>query len=169
MSYDFHKAVNAIALAYASQASGLESLAEDLLRALGTAEANGLDINSVWASIAVTNNWADREAGIDGDKMPKTLQNYRSLSRKALSLGVSHVTSGFAAWRKAISAADKLAKISEEEKAPKIEAIDLNNIELPSWIERASGLRAGMTEENIKAFDKALHHAIENFMQKKIK
>lgn len=169
MSYEFHKSVNTIALAYASQASGLESLAEDLLRALGTAEANGLDINSLWASIAVTNNWSDRDAGIEGEKMPKTLQNYRSLSRKALNLGVSHVTTGFAAWRKAISAADKLAKISEEEKAPKIEAIDLNNIELPTWIERASGLRASMTEANMKAFDSYLHHHIENFMQKKLK
>lgn len=169
MSYDFHKAANAVALLYVSQSNGMETLADEMLKALGNAEANGIDLNSVWASIAETNQWSDRDAGVEGNPMPKTLANYRSLSRKALSLGVSHVGKGFAAWRKEIGAADKIAKASEAEKAPKIEAINLNDIELPSWIERATQARTTMTEANMKAFDTYLHHHIEAFMQKKNK
>ena len=169
MSYDFHKAANDIAKLYVSQSNGMETLADEMLNSLGTAQANGIDVNAIWASIAVTNEWADREAGIEGNPMPKTLANYRSLSRKALSLGVSHIGKAFAAWRKEISAANKIAQASEAEKAPKIEAINLNEIELPSWIERATQARTGMTEANMKAFDTYLHHQIEAFMQKKIK
>lgn len=169
MSYDFHKAANAIAKLYVAQSNGLETLADDMLKALGNAEAHGIDINSVWASIASTNEWSDREAGIDGNPMPKTLANYRSLSRKALSLGVSHVGKAFAAWRKEISAANKIAQANEAEKAPKIEAINLDEVELPSWVERATQARLKMTDENLKAFDKAIHHAIESFMNKKAK
>lgn len=169
MSYDFHKAANAVALLYVSQSNGLETLADEMLKALGNAEQHGIDLNSVWATIASTNEWSDREAGIDGNPMPKTLANYRSLSRKALSLGVSHVGKQFAEWRKEISAANKLANAAAEENAPKIEAINLNDIELPSWIERATQARTTMTETNMKAFDTYLHHHIESFMQKKIK
>lgn len=169
---EFIKAANAIAKLYVAQSNGMETLADDMLQALGNAEANGIDINSVWASIAETNNWSDRDAGLDGNPMPKTLANYRSLSRKALNLGVSHgngFPKQFAAWRKEISAADKLAKSSEAEKAPKIEAINLDEIELPSWVERATQARITMSDDNLKAFDKAMHHAIESFMQKKNK
>lgn len=163
------KNVNSIALLYVSQANGMETLADEMLAALGNAETTGIDLNTVWASIAETNNWSDRDAGLEGNQMPKTLANYRSLSRKAQSLGISHVGKRFAEWRKEISAANRLAQASEAEKAPKIEAINLNEIELPSWIERASSIRSGMSAENIAAFDKYIHHHIETFMQKKAK
>lgn len=166
---EFIKAANNVAKLYVAQSNGLETLADDMLKALGNAEANGVDINSVWASIAETNQWSDRDAGLDGNPMPKTLANYRSLSRKALSLGVSHVGKAFAAWRKEINAANKIAQASEAEKAPKIEAINLEEIELPSWVERATQARIAMSDDNLKAFDKAMHHAIESFMQKKAK
>ena len=120
---EFIKAANNVAKLYVSQSNGMETLADEFLTALGNAEQAGLDINSVWASIAETNGWSDREAGVEGNPMPKTLANYRSLSRKALSLGVSHVGKSFAAWRKEINAANKIAQASEAEKAPKIEAI----------------------------------------------
>lgn len=163
------KSANAIALAYVSQANGMETLSDEMLAALGHAETNGIDLNTVWASIAETNGWADRDAGLEGNPMPKTLANYRSLSRKAMVLGISHVGKRFAEWRKEISAANKLAQASEAEKTTKIEAINLNDIELPSWIERASSIRSGMSAENIAAFDKYIHHHIETFLQKKAK
>lgn len=166
---EFIKAANDIALEIVSNANTGMTLSDRLLEALGNAEKAGIDLNTVWSSIAVTNNWADGKADIDGNPMPKTLANYRSLSRKALNLGVSHIGVKYPDWKKAISAADRLSKVSEEEKAPKIESFDLNAIELPTWAERATAIRQGMTEENIKAFDKAIHHAIESFMQKKVK
>lgn len=169
MKIELIKAANDIAKLYLAQSNGLETLADEMLVALGNAEQAGLDINSVWASIAETNGWSDREAGIEGNPMPKTLANYRSLSRKALSLGISHVGKKFAGWRKEINAANKLAQASEAESKPRIEAINLDEVELPSWIERATQARLTMTEENMKAFDKAIHHAIESFMQKKAK
>lgn len=163
------KNFNAVALFYVSQADGMETLADEMLSALGKVEQIGVDVNTAWASIAETNGWADRDAGLDGNPMPKTLANYRSLSRKALKLNVSHVGKRFADWRKEINAAAKLANASETESAPKIEAINLNEIELPSWVERANGIRSGMTAENIAAFDKYIHHHIEAFLQKKAK
>jgi hypothetical protein len=166
---EFIKAANDIALTIVTNANTGAALADRMLEALGNAEKAGLDLNSVWASIASTNEWSDRDAGLEGNPMPKTLANYRSLSRKAMTLGITHQGVKYPEWRKAIAAANKLVIASEEEKAPKIEAIDLNEIALPSWIERANSLRVGMTEENIKAFDKAINHAIESFMQKKVK
>lgn len=166
---EFIKAANNVAKLYVSQANGMETLADELLTALGNAEQAGLDINSVWASIAETNGWSDREAGVEGNPMPKTLANYRSLSRKGLSLGVTHAGKKFAAWRKEINAANKIANAAAEENAPKIEAINLDEIELPSWVERATQARVSMSDDNLKAFDKAMHHAIESFMQKKNK
>lgn len=163
------KNVNSIALLYVSQANGLSQLSDQLIISLAQAEFDGIDINTVWASIAETNGWADRDAGLEGNPMPKTLANYRSLSRKALNLKVGHQFANHADWKKAINAAAKLANASETESAPKIEAINLNEIELPSWIERANGLRSGMTAENIAAFDKYIHHHIEAFLQKKAK
>jgi hypothetical protein len=166
---EFIEAVNDIALTIVTNANTGAALADRMLEALGNAEKAGLDLNSVWASIASTNKWSDREAGLEGNPMPKTLANYRSLSRKAIALGITHQGVKYPEWRKAIAAANKLASASEEEKAPKIEAIDLNEIALPSWAERAQAIRQGMTTENVAAFDKAIHHAIESFMQKKIK
>lgn len=161
------KNVNSIALLFVSQANGMAQLSDQLIISLAQAELAGIDINTVWASIAETNDWADREAGLDGTPMPKTLANYRSMSRKAIALDVGHQFSNHADWKKAISAASKLANSASEESTPKIEAINLNDIELPSWIERASGIRSGMTAENIAAFDKYIHHHIEAFLQKK--
>lgn len=166
---ELYKNVNQIALALVTQANGTETLSNNLLIALAQAEFDGLDIQSLWASIAVTNEWSDQDAGIRGNPMPKTLANYRSLSRKAIRLGVGHQHSNLPAWKKAINAADRLSKASEEEKAPRIEAINLNELELPTWIERANALRQGMTTENIQAFDQYLHHHIEAFMNKKVK
>lgn len=169
MKTELLKNANAIALALVSHAVGTETLADSFLSALGDIEAAGMDVNRAWATIAEENNWADREARIDGDKMPKTLQNYRSLSRKALALGITHAGKKFAAWRKEISAANKIAQASAEESATKIESYHLSEIELPGWMERANNLRAGMTTENLQAFDKYIHHHIEAFMNKKVK
>ena len=167
MKIELIRAANDIAKLLIAQANGQAALSDELLAALGNAEQAGLDLNTVWASIAETNGWKDRDAGIDGNPMPKTLANYRSLSRKALEHGVTHIGVKYPEWRKAISAAAK-ANASEDE-APKIESINLNNAELPDWIERASNLRAGMDMENLKAFDSYLHHHIEAFMNKKVK
>lgn len=169
MKIELLKNANAIAKAIVVHANGAETLADQFLSALGEIETAGMDVNTAWASIAETNGWADREAGIDGDKMPKTLQNYRSLSRKALSLGIAHAGKKFAAWRKEIAAANKLTKAGEEESAPKITSFNLDAVELPDWIERATNARSGMTAENLAAFDKYIHHHIEAFMQKKVK
>lgn len=163
------KKVNSIAMLYVSQSNGMTQLSDELIVSLAQAEFDGVDINTVWASIAETNGWSDRDAGVEGDPMPKTLANYRSLSRKALNLNVGHQFSSHAAWKKAINAANKLANSSEDENAPKIEAINLNDLELPSWVERAAQARAKMTTENMKSFDQYIHHHIESFMQKKIK
>jgi hypothetical protein len=163
------RAANDVALTLVTNANTGAALSDKLLEALGNAEKAGLDLNSVWASIAETNQWSDREAKLDGNQMPKTLANYRSLSRKAIALGITHIGVKYPEWRKAIAAANKLASASENEKAPKIEAIDLNEIALPSWAERAQAIRQGMTTENLAAFDKAIHNAIENFMNKKAK
>ena len=160
---------NDIALTLVTNANTGSALSDTLLSVLGKAEQTGLDINSLWASIAETNGWSDREAGIEGNPMPKTLANYRSLSRKAIALGVTHIGVKYPEWRKAINAANKLANASEAESKPRIEAINLNEMELPSWIERANTIRSGMTAENIAAFDKYIHHHIEAFMQKKVK
>lgn len=166
MKTDSMKIVNDVVLLFVAQDKGLNQLSEKLLLALAHAEFDGADINVVWASIARTNNWADREAGLQGDKMPKTLQNYRSLSRKAIGLGVGHQFVSHADWKKAIRAAEKA---EPDESAPKIESFDLNEVDLPDWIERATGIRSGMTAENLAAFDKYIHHHIEAFMQKKVK
>lgn len=163
------KKVNGIALDIVHTSNSTQALADSLILGLAQAEFDGLDINSVWASIAETNGWSDREAGIEGNPMPKTLANYRSLSRKAIALSVKHQFAKFAEWRKAINAANKLANASEAESKPRIEAINLNELELPGWIERANAIRTGMDTENVKAFDAHLHRAIEAFMQKKAK
>jgi hypothetical protein len=163
------KNANDVAKLLIAQANGMEQLSDKMLEALGNAEASGLDLNTVWASIADTNGWSDRDAKLDGNPMPKTLANYRSLSRKAMSLGVTHQGIKFPEWRKAINAAAKLANSQADETEPKIERINLNEMELPSWIERANTIRTGMTEENMRAFDKYIHHHIEAFMQKKSK
>jgi hypothetical protein len=169
MSINYIKAANEIAKLYVAQGNGLIQLSDKLLHALREAESNGTDVNMVWASIARTNNWSDRDAGLDGNPMPKTLANYRSMSRKAIQLSVGHNYSDHATWKKAIAQANKLSKSQEAEETPRIPSVDLNEIELPGWIERATGLRNSMTGENIAAFDKAIHHAIESFMQKKVK
>lgn len=163
------KAANDVALTLISNANTGAALSDRLLEILGEAEKTGLDLNTVWASIAETNGWADKEARIDGNPMPKTLANYRSLSRKAMTLGVTHQGVKYPEWRKAINAANKLANAVEEEKAPRVERINLNELELPGWIERANAIRTGMDTENVKAFDAHLHRAIEAFMQKKAK
>jgi len=169
MTYAYHKAANDIAIQLVTNANTGLALSDQFLQVLGQAEQDKVDLNIIWASIARTNDWSDREAGLEGNPMPKTLANYRALSRKAMSLGVSHQGVKFPEWRKAISAANRLAKASEDEKAPRIEAIDLNEIELPTWIERAQAIRQGMTDENIKAFDSYIHHHIEAFKSKKAK
>lgn len=169
MSINYIKAANEIAKLFVAQSNGMTQLSDKLLHALREAESNGTDVNMVWASIARTNNWSDRDAGLDGNPMPKTLANYRSMSRKAIQLAVGHNYSDHAAWKKAIAHANKLAKSQEAEETPRIQAFDLNAVELPSWIERASGIRASMTAENIADFDKYIHHQIEAFMQKKNK
>lgn len=165
---EYIKAANEIAKLIVSQANGAETLADQMLAALGTAEQSGMDLNTVWASIAETNGWSDRDAKLDGNPMPKTLANYRSLSRKAMALGVDHI-GRFADWRKLIAKEDKLRKAAQEEQTPRIESLNLNEIELPSWVERANQARQVMTVENIAAFDKYIHHHIEAFMNKKVK
>lgn len=189
MKIELLKNANAIAKAIVVHANGAVTLADQFLAALGEIEASGMDVNTVWASIAETNGWADRDAGLQGDKMPKTLANYRSLSRKALKLGVSHAGAfdmnwkpsanetekdrprlpvKFAAWRKKISAAKKEAEqVSPDE--PRIQSFNLDAVELPDWIERATGIRSGLDAVNLAAFDKYIHHHIEAFMQKKVK
>ena len=163
MSINYIKAANEIAKLYVAQGNGLIQLSDKLLHALREAESNGTDVNLVWASIARTNNWSDRDAGLEGNPMPKTLANYRSLSRKAIDLSVGHQFSDHASWKKAIAQAVKLSKI-EPESAP-IEAIDLNEMELPSYVEHIIKKRAGMTEKNIKSFDSVIIKAIEKFME----
>lgn len=168
MKIEFIKAANEIAKLIVAQANGADTLADQMLMALGNAEQTGMDLNTVWASIAETNGWSDREAGIDGNPMPKTLANYRSLSRKAMKLGVDHI-GRFADWRKLLAHEEKLHKAKNAEETPKIERVDLNEVDLPSWIERANQARQVMTAENIAAFDKYIHHHIEAFMNKKAK
>ncbi len=163
MSINYIKAANEIAKLYVAQGNGLIQLSDKLLHALREAESNGTDVSLIWASIARTNNWSDRDAGLDGNPMPKTLANYRSLSRKAIGLSVGHQFSDHAGWKKAIAQAVKLSKV-EPESAP-IEAIDLNEIELPSYVEHIIKKRAGMTEKNIKSFDSVIIRAIEKFME----
>jgi hypothetical protein len=124
----------------------------------------------VWLAIALANKWKDQKNKVEGSgDMPKTPANYRSMSRKAVTLGVGHQFEKHADWKKAINAAAKLANSQADETEPKIERINLNEMELPGWIERANTIRTGMTEENMRAFDKYIHHHIEAFMQKKAK
>jgi hypothetical protein len=163
MSINYIKAANEIAKLYVAQSNGMTQLSDKLLHALREAESNSTDVNLIWASIARTNDWSDRDAGLDGNPMPKTLANYRSLSRKAIGLSVGHQFSDHASWKKAIAQAVKLSKV-EPESAP-IEAIDLNEIELPSYVEHIIKKRAGMTEKNIKSFDSVIIRAIEKFME----
>lgn len=144
------------------------NLAERILKDMANAEKAGMDTETLWFSYAETKGYADKKAGIDGNPMPKTIANYRSISRKAVTLGVGHQFNSLADWKKAINVASKLAN-SQDEETPQIERINLNEMELPGWIERAQGLRAGMDTENVKAFDAHLHKAIEAFMQKKSK
>lgn len=160
---NYIKAANDVAKLFVAQANGMLQLSDKLLQALREAESNGTDVNLVWASIARTNGWSDRDAGLEGNPMPKTLANYRSLSRKAITLSVGHQFSDHASWKKAIAQAVKLSKV-EPESAP-IEAIDLNEIELPSYVEHIIKKRAGMTEKNIKTFDSVIIRAIEKFME----
>lgn len=167
MKIDHIRRANDVAKLLIAQANGQTVLSDELLLVLAQAEFDGNDINTVWASIAATNGWKDRDAGLDGEPMPKTLANYRSLSRSALELGVNHQFAKYADWKKAISAAKK-ANATEDE-TPKIEHINLNNAELPDWIERANNIRVGLDIENLKAFDSYLHHHIEAFMNKKVK
>ena len=163
MSINYIKAANEIAKLYVAQGNGMVQLSDKLLHALREAESNGTDVNLIWASIARTNGWSDRDAGLEGNPMPKTLANYRSLSRKAIDMSVGHQFSDHASWKKAIAQAVKLSKI-EPESAP-IEAIDLNEMELPSYVEHIIKKRAGMTEKNIKSFDSVIIKAIEKFME----
>lgn len=163
--YNYAHKANEIALQIVANSANGEALSDALLSVLREAETEKENINSIWASIAVSNNWKDVKAGIkEGGDMPKTLANYRGKSRKALTLGVGHQFNNLVEWNEAINAAKKLQAPEEKEK---IEAINLNEIELPSWIERANGIRSGMTAENIAAFDKYIHHHIEAFLQKK--
>lgn len=162
---DYAQKANEIALQIISNAANGEALSDALLAVLREAEAEKKNINSIWASIAVSNNWKDVKAGIkEGGDMPKTLANYRSKSRKAMALDVGHQFETLAEWNDAINSAKRLQLPEEKEK---IEAINLNDLELPSWIERANSIRTGMTEENMRAFDKYIHHHIEAFLQKK--
>lgn len=163
------KAANDVALTIVTNANTGAAIADRMLEVLGNAERTGLSIDTVWASIADTNGWSDRDAKVEGNPMPKTLANYRSLSRKAVILGVTHIGVKFPEWRKAINAANKLANAAEAESESKIEVINLNELSLPSWAERAASARNGMTSENLAAFDKYMHHQIEAFMQKKAK
>lgn len=162
-SINYIRAANEIAKLYVAQGNGLVQLSDKLLQALKEAESNGTDVNLVWASIARTNNWKDRDAGLEGNPMPKTLANYRSLSRKAIEHGVGHQFNDHASWKKAIAQAVKLSKV-EPESAP-IPSVDLNEIELPSYVERIIQKRASMTEKNIKSFDSVIIRAIEKFME----
>lgn len=165
--YNYAQKANEIALQIISNAANGEALSDALLSILRDAETEKENINSIWASIAVSNNWKDTKAGIkEGGEMPKTLANYRSKSRKAMALDVGHQFETHVKWNEAINSAKRLQLPEEKEK---IEAINLNDLELPSWIERASSIRSGMTAENIAAFDKYIHHHIEAFMQKKVK
>lgn len=164
---NYAQKANEIALQIVSNGNEKEALADALLSVLKEAEAEGKNVNSIWATIARTNGWKDTKAGLkEGSDMPKTLANYRSKSRKAIALSVGHQFEKHSSWNDAINAAKKEQEPKEEEK---IEAINLNDLELPSWIERAAQARTKMTAENMKAFDQYIHHHIENFMQKKIK
>jgi len=165
MSINYIKAANEIAKLYVAQGNGLIQLSDKLLHALREAESNGTDVNMVWASIARTNNWSDRDAGLDGNPMPKTLANYRSLSRKAIGLSVGHQFSDHAAWKKAIAQANKLSKSQEAEETPRIPSVDLNEMEMPSYVEHIIKKRLSMTEKNIKTFDSVIIKAIEKFME----
>ena len=165
MTINYIKTANDIAKLYVAQGNGMVQLSDKLLHALREAEANKADINMVWASIARTNGWSDRDAGLEGNPMPKTLANYRSLSRKALELGVGHNYGDHASWKKAIGQANKLAKAQAEEETPRIDSLDLNEVELPSYVEHIIKRRSGMTEKNIKAFDTVIIRAIEKFME----
>lgn len=163
---NYIRLANDVAKTLLAQANGMSQLSDKLLHVLAEAESNGVNIESIWASIARTNQWSDRDAGVEGNPMPKTLANYRSLSRKALSLEVGHQFGSHAEWKKAINAANKLSKAQEaEETPPKPEAIDLNEIEAPSYIPHILEKRKNMSEKNIKAFDTLIIRAIEKFAE----
>lgn len=163
---NYIRLANDVAKSLLAQANGVSQLSDKLLQVLAEAEANKVDILSLWASIARTNQWSDRDAGVEGNPMPKTLANYRSMSRKALALDVGHQFSNHADWKKAIAAANKLSKAQEAEEAPaKPEAIDLNEVEAPSYLTHILEKRKGLSEKNIKAFDTLIIRAIEKFAE----
>ena len=62
--------------------------------------------------------------------MPKTLANYRSLSRKAIDLSVGHQFSDHASWKKAIAQAGKYARQADSEQLLVI------NYEYPKGIQK---------------------------------
>jgi hypothetical protein len=163
---NYIRLANDVAKSLLAQANGVSQLSDKLLQVLAEAEANKVDILSLWASIARTNQWSDRDAGVEGNPMPKTLANYRSMSRKALTLDVGHQFSNHADWKKAIAAANKLSKAQEEEETPpKPEAFDLNEVEAPSYLSHILEKRKGLSEKNIKAFDTLIIRAIEKFAE----
>ena len=164
MKIDLITRANVIAIAMLKNAATGEDLAVQMLRALNDAEQASLSIDTVWASIADTNGWSDKAAGIEGDTFPKTLANYRSLSRKAVLLKVGHAFNNYAEWKKAISAADKLDKQAKAELTPVIESFNLNEeTELPAYLEAFLEMRGRMDEANSLAFDKYLQHHIAAF------
>lgn len=170
MSINFIRLANDTAKLFLAQANSMSQLSDKMLHVLAEAEAAGTDMFQLWSSIARTNQWADRDAGLTAKEgfnpMPKTLANYRSISRRASDLGVGHQFSNFADWRKAVSAANKLTKSQEEEETPpKSKPIDLNEIEAPSYLTHIVEKRRGMTEKNIKAFDTLIIRAIEKFAE----
>jgi hypothetical protein len=87
------------------------------------------------------------------------------MSRKAISLSVGHNYSDHAAWKKAIAQANKLSKSQEAEETPRIPSVDLNEMEMPSYVEHIIKKRLSMTEKNIKTFDSVIIKAIEKFME----
>lgn len=164
MKTELIRAANNVALAILKNAASGEDLAIQMLKALNAAEQASLPIDTVWASIAETNGWSDKAAGIEGDTFPKTLANYRSLSRKAVALKVGHAFGNFADWRKAVSAADKLDKQAKAELTPVIESFNLNEeTEIPAYLEAFLAMRDRMDEANALAFDKYLQHHIAAF------
>jgi hypothetical protein len=157
---------NSAALALLSHDTKREDLANKLLVQLGIAEQAGVAIESVWASIAVTNGWKDQPNGIDGDAMPKTLANYRAKSRQSIRYGVAHNGhKNHAAWETAIRAAKKLAETTEDEPSERVEAIDLNEADVPTYVRGIVEKRRSMTQKNMNAFDKLVLHAIESFKE----
>ena len=164
MSNELFKAVNNIALAMLKNAASGDDLAIQMIRALNAVEQAGRSIDTAWATLADTNGWADKAAGIEGDTFPKTLANYRSLSRKAVLLKVGHAFGKYSDWTKAIRAADKLDKQAKAELTPVIESFNLNEeTELPAYLEAFLEMRGRMDEANSLAFDKYLQHHIAAF------